>query len=141
VSLYRRDWQYTDATVSALAIDAPGYVPWWREEVTLFNILVQVLSDTTRHAGHADILREQLDGTIGMNAQGASLVTDNPERWQTRRPRSSRRPGRRPGQRLTPATRGRPANRRHPRTPNSARVSLEAPHPLERAYRRISRPA
>jgi hypothetical protein len=38
-------------------------VPWWpRPDVKLFNIMVHVLNDTTRHAGHADILREQLDG-------------------------------------------------------------------------------
>ena len=31
----------------------------------LFAIVVHVLNDTTRHAGHADILREQLDGQTG----------------------------------------------------------------------------
>jgi hypothetical protein len=29
---------------------------------------VHVLNDTTRHAGHADILREQLDGRTGVAA-------------------------------------------------------------------------
>ncbi|GAA3097298.1 hypothetical protein JOF29_006011 [Kribbella aluminosa] len=29
----------------------------------LFNVLVHVLTETNRHAGHADILREQLDPT------------------------------------------------------------------------------
>jgi hypothetical protein len=33
--------------------------------VKLFNILVHVLTETCRHAGHADILREQLDGSTG----------------------------------------------------------------------------
>ena len=65
-SLYRRVWDHSDATIKALAIDARGYVPWWHEEVMLFNIMVHVLSDTTRHAGHADILREQLDGAVRM---------------------------------------------------------------------------
>ena len=85
VGLYRRVWEHTDATISALAIDAPGYVPWWNAEVKLFNIMVHILSDTTRHAGHADILREQLDGSIGMTSRGASLVEDDPARWQARR--------------------------------------------------------
>jgi Protein of unknown function (DUF664) len=71
VGLYRRVWEHSDATINALAIDAPGYVPWWREEVKLFNIMVHVLSDATRHAGHADILREQLDGAVGVNAESA----------------------------------------------------------------------
>jgi hypothetical protein len=85
VGLYRRVWAHTDETINALAIDAPGYVPWWHDEVKLFNIMVHILSDTTRHAGHADILREQLDGAIGMTAQGGSLVDDNSELWRARR--------------------------------------------------------
>jgi hypothetical protein len=36
--------------------------------VTLFNVLVHVLTETSRHAGHADILREQLDGSTGRAA-------------------------------------------------------------------------
>ncbi|HET6707338.1 DinB family protein [Amycolatopsis sp.] len=62
---YRRAWQHSDATIAELAIDAPGHVPWWpRPDVLLFNILVHVLTETNRHAGHADILREQLDGSL-----------------------------------------------------------------------------
>jgi hypothetical protein len=30
----------------------------------LFNVLVHMLTETSRHAGHADILREQLDGEV-----------------------------------------------------------------------------
>ena len=63
LALYRRVWEHTDATIDALPVDAPGHVPWWpRPDVKLFNVMVHVLGDTTRHAGHADILREQLDG-------------------------------------------------------------------------------
>jgi hypothetical protein len=41
-------------------------VPWWsRPNVKLFTIMVHVLQETTRHAGHADILREQIDGRTG----------------------------------------------------------------------------
>lgn len=87
VGFYRRVWEHSDATINALAIDAPGYVPWWNEEVKLFNIMVHILSDTTRHAGHADILREQLDGAIGMNAQVASLVEHDSAFWEARRAR------------------------------------------------------
>ena len=66
---YRRVWAHSDATITALAIDAPGHVPWWpRPNVKLFNILVHMLTETSRHAGHADILREQLDGAIGVAA-------------------------------------------------------------------------
>lgn len=70
--MYRRVWEHSDATINDLAIDDAGYVPWWREHVKLFNIMVHMLSDTTRHAGHADILREQLDGAVGVNAESAA---------------------------------------------------------------------
>jgi len=85
VGLYRRVWAHTGETINALAIDAPGYVPWWHDGVKLLNIMVHILSDTTRHAGHADILREQLDGAIGMTARAGSSVEDNSELWKARR--------------------------------------------------------
>ncbi len=66
VGRYRRVWAHSDATISALDFDAPGNAPWWpNPEVKLFNILAHMLSETSRHAGHADILREQLDGSVG----------------------------------------------------------------------------
>jgi hypothetical protein len=84
VGLYQRVWRRTDATINALAIDAPGYVPWWDDHVKLFNIMVHMLSDTTRHAGHADILREQIDGTVGMTAKSTTLHGHDSAFWQAR---------------------------------------------------------
>jgi hypothetical protein len=73
IDRYRRVWDHADATINALPIDAPGHVPWWpRPDVKLFNVLVHRLTETSRHAGHADILREQLDGTVGDS--GASVT-------------------------------------------------------------------
>ncbi|GIG68945.1 DinB family protein [Phytomonospora endophytica] len=70
--LYRRVAEHADATIEALAVDAPGFVPWWpRPKVKLFNILVHSLVELARHAGHADILREQLDGEVGSYPGGA----------------------------------------------------------------------
>ena len=70
LSLYWSVCGHADATIEALPIDAPGHVPWWpRPDVKLFNIMVHSLNDTTRHAGHADILREQLDGRTGTQAE------------------------------------------------------------------------
>ncbi|MET9225968.1 DinB family protein [Lentzea sp. NPDC003310] len=66
VGRYRRVWAHSDATILALSVDARGHVPWWpRPDVLLFNVLVHVVTETARHAGHADILREQLDGVTG----------------------------------------------------------------------------
>ena len=85
LGLYRRVWEHTDATINALPIDAPGHVPWWpRPEVKLFNVMVHVLGDTTRHAGHADILREQLDGAVGAYADNPPLHGQDRAFWQDR---------------------------------------------------------
>jgi hypothetical protein len=83
---YRRMWAHSDATIAALDIDAPGHVAWWpRPDVKLFNILVHVLTETSRHAGHADILREQLDGTVGTEAGGPALHGRDPTFWENHR--------------------------------------------------------
>ncbi|WP_329045464.1 DinB family protein [Amycolatopsis sp. NBC_01488] len=74
VDRYRRACAHSDATIAALAVDSPGHVPWWpRPGVLLFNVLVHVLTETGRHAGHADILREQLDGTTGAAPRDAAF--------------------------------------------------------------------
>ncbi|WP_405656882.1 DinB family protein [Streptomyces sp. RK9] len=74
---YRRAWEHADATIAALTIGSPGHVPWWpRPDVKLFNILVHMLTETSRHAGHADILREQLDGSTGTTAAHAAPRRD-----------------------------------------------------------------
>ena len=49
----------------------------------LFNILVHILTETNRHAGHADILREQLDGTVGSDAQSTALPEYGAACWKS----------------------------------------------------------
>ena len=94
VALYRRAWAYSDATIDALALDTIGQVPWWsaeRKEVTLHHMLVRVIADTQRHAGHADIVRELIDGTVGLRPGGnSSLPTDDDEWWRQYRDRVQR---------------------------------------------------
>lgn len=67
VDLYRRSWQLADETIADLPLDAPGTVPWWGDQgaVTLHRILVHMIAETQRHAGHADIVRELIDGAVG----------------------------------------------------------------------------
>ena len=79
-------WQHTDETINTLSIDAPGRVPWWPQpDVQLFNVMVHVLGDSTRHAGHADILREQLDGSVGEGSSSAQpLHGHDPVFWADR---------------------------------------------------------
>jgi hypothetical protein len=89
---YREAWAHADATVEALPLDTPGRVPWWPSgnEVTLHHALVRVLADTQRHAGHADILRETLDGAVGMREDNSSLPTDDAAWWKEYRDRLER---------------------------------------------------
>lgn len=92
IDRYRRAWAHSDTTINALTIDAPGYVPWWpRPKVKLFNILVHVLTETSRHAGHSDILREQLDGSTG-TTESAKERHDVAfwEAWHTKIERAAR---------------------------------------------------
>lgn len=63
-------------------------MPWWsRPEVKLFTIIVHVLNETTRHAGHADILREQVDGQTGDTSRhpGTIDISAREAHWGRRR--------------------------------------------------------
>jgi uncharacterized damage-inducible protein DinB len=68
VGLYRRVAAHSDVVIDALPLDAVGHVPWWPpefSEVTLHRILVHTIAEAHRHAGHADIVRELVDGAVG----------------------------------------------------------------------------
>jgi uncharacterized damage-inducible protein DinB len=47
------------------SLDLTGYQPRWAEQVSLRMVLVHVLLEYGRHNGHADFLREGVDGTVG----------------------------------------------------------------------------
>ncbi len=88
VGLYHRAWAHADATIEALALDATGHVPWWpadRSEVTLHRILVHMIAETNRHAGHADIVRELIDGAVGLREGNDNMVPGNQAWWETYR--------------------------------------------------------
>ena len=68
VSLYRRAWQHSDESIEQLGLNAPASVSWWpeaRRETTFGSLLVRAVDETARHAGHADIVREMIDGRGG----------------------------------------------------------------------------
>jgi hypothetical protein len=86
VDRYRRAWAHADATIDALDLDTPGHVPWWpTPNVKLFNVIVHVLTETNRHAGHADIIREQIDGAVGSNPDVATLFDQGTAFWPDHR--------------------------------------------------------
>jgi uncharacterized damage-inducible protein DinB len=85
IALYRRTWAHSDATVDALPLDAIGHVPWWPpddNQVTLHHILVRVATETSRHAGHADLVRELIDGALGWTASRPNLPPGDQPWWQ-----------------------------------------------------------
>lgn len=93
VELYRAAWRHSDATIDELPLDTVGRVPWWpehRREVTLHHVLVRVLGDTQRHAGHADIVRESLDGAVGWEVGNDSIPPGDGESWERHRDRLER---------------------------------------------------
>ncbi|MWV47924.1 DUF664 domain-containing protein [Rathayibacter sp. VKM Ac-2803] len=82
IAQYRRVWAHSDATVAALPLDATGLVPWWtNRDVTLHRILVHITVETHRHAGHADIVRELIDGAVGLRSDGDNLPPVPAEWW------------------------------------------------------------
>lgn len=92
VGVYRRVWAHADATVAALDLTAPGRVRWWppeRAEVTLRRVLVHLVAETHRHAGHADVVRELVDGSAGLRA-GNDLPGRDAAGWTAHRARVQR---------------------------------------------------
>lgn len=90
VALYRRVWDHADTTIGQLDLEAVGRVPWWpegRDDVTLHQILIHVATETHRHAGHADIVRELIDGEVGLREGSDNLPYDDPAAWRAYRDR------------------------------------------------------
>jgi Protein of unknown function (DUF664) len=91
--LYKKAWAHSDATIEALPLDATGRVPHWpgeHSEVTLHRIMVHVIADSQRHAGHADIVRELIDGAVGLREDNGNLPPAGQTSWQDHRNRVER---------------------------------------------------
>lgn len=93
VGLYHRVWAHSDATIDTLALDAVGHVPWWppdRSEVTLHRILMHMIAEINRHAGHADIVRELIDGAAGLREGTDNMPPGDQAWWESYRSRLER---------------------------------------------------
>ncbi|NYI81733.1 hypothetical protein HNR68_000363 [Saccharopolyspora hordei] len=68
----------------------------WGQDTSLRAVVLHVIIEYARHNGHADFLREAIDGTVGV----CGLRTRRPSRRRrpppAREPRARRRPGQRP---------------------------------------------
>ena len=65
VSHYRDGWARTDDIALAASLDEPRRRASAEPPVNLRWVLAHLLEETARHAGHADILRELIDGSTG----------------------------------------------------------------------------
>ena len=66
--LYLRACAHGDQTIDELDLDAPGSVAHWpeyRRSTSLGVLLIRMVDEAARHAGHADIIRELVDGGAG----------------------------------------------------------------------------
>lgn len=80
VGLYRRACAHADQTIDELDLRAPGRVAHWpedRRDTTLDVLLIRMVAETAQHAGHADIVRELIDGSAGSDHDAVDEAT-----WQ-----------------------------------------------------------
>ena len=71
---YRRGWQRVDAVAFAgTGLDELCRRPDPGPPVSLRWVLMHLLEETARHAGHADILRELIDGSAGRLPRGNQM--------------------------------------------------------------------
>jgi hypothetical protein len=71
VGLYHQSWRNSDASIEALPLDTEAHVSWWKEGTrhpSFGSLIIRVVAETAQHAGHAEILREGLDGQGGRDA-------------------------------------------------------------------------
>ncbi len=90
VGLYERVWAHADETIEARGLDATGHVAWWppeRREPTLGLVLVHMIAEMERHAGHADIIRELIDGSVGTRRENSNMRDLETAQWRAHRER------------------------------------------------------
>ncbi|MEE1823516.1 DinB family protein [Streptomyces sp. BE20] len=91
VELYRAACAHADETIASLALEVVGRVPWGnRSEVTLHHSLVHMIAETQRHAGHADVVRELVDGATGQRREGGNMAPGDEAWWAGHRDRVER---------------------------------------------------
>jgi Protein of unknown function (DUF664) len=51
---------------AAESLDVTAYMAKWGEDVSLRLVMLHMIHEYARHNGHADFLREGIDGTVGV---------------------------------------------------------------------------
>ncbi|AZZ39109.1 DinB family protein [Acidipropionibacterium jensenii] len=82
--LTRRVWAHSDLTIDSMTLDSAAHVPWWgpeREHTTLRTLMVHMIGETCRHVGQMDILREEIDGSVGSRPQRSNVAPLDTDGW------------------------------------------------------------
>ena len=70
VDFYGRARAAADRVIESRSLDELGRPDWRDIEVSLRWVLVHMIEETARHAGHMDIVRELIDGAAGSHRPG-----------------------------------------------------------------------
>lgn len=65
LAFYGRARSAADAAIAELDLDDTGTPAWSGTTVSLRWVLLHMIEETARHAGHADVVRELIDDTVG----------------------------------------------------------------------------
>ncbi|HET6749623.1 MAG TPA: DinB family protein [Actinomycetes bacterium] len=69
LAFYGRARAASDKMIEELDLDQTG-TAWFGDAVSLRWVLIHMVEETARHAGHADIVRELIDGMTGDHRRG-----------------------------------------------------------------------
>jgi uncharacterized damage-inducible protein DinB len=69
LAFYGRARAASDEAIEELDLDQTG-TAWFGDAVSLRWVLIHMVEETARHAGHADIVRELIDGMTGDHRRG-----------------------------------------------------------------------
>ncbi len=80
LDLYSEAAKETDAIVAAIPdlgqpVPVPKGVPWFPDDIDAWSVrwvLLHLIQETARHAGHADIVRESIDGATAFPLMAAA---------------------------------------------------------------------
>ncbi|MBA3373672.1 MAG: DinB family protein [Actinomycetota bacterium] len=69
IAFYGRARAAADQVIDQLGVDDLG-TAWFGDQVSLRWVLIHMIEETARHAGHMDIVRELIDGATGDHQRG-----------------------------------------------------------------------
>ncbi|GAA2970647.1 DinB family protein [Glutamicibacter bergerei] len=84
LELYRKSVAFAEAALDNLELASPAVIPWWsiHRHSTVEHLIVHMIAETSRHAGQLDIVRELLDGQVGLREQALNLPSYSSAQWQ-----------------------------------------------------------